>query len=190
MHDPRNAHGFGLAYGVSPRGACHEASLTFEVEGGAMFISDIPDLAEELPQGSEGRAKLNIVCQDYGMFFSNCAIFCNLGGFPLNATHAINMVNYVTGSDYTIPQVLEIGRRLWYMKRGLSNLFGAKAVDDKLPERLMTPMKDGPTMGSVPDMDLMLNEFYKMRGFNKNGIPRKEILEKLNLNKLADLLFP
>lgn len=190
MHDPRSAHGFGLAYGVSPRGACHEASLTFEVEGGSMFISDIPDLAEDLPQGSEGRAKLNVVCQDYGMFFSNCAIFCNLGGFPLNATHAINMVNYVTGSDYTIPQVLEIGRRLWYMKRGLSNLFGAKAVDDKLPERLMTPMKEGPTMGSVPDMDLMLNEFYKMRGFNKNGIPRKEILEKLKLNKLADLLFP
>ena len=76
------------------------------------------------------------------------------------------------------------------MKRGLSNLFGAKAVDDKLPERLMTPMKEGPTMGSVPDMDLMLNEFYKMRGFNKNGIPRKEILEKLKLNKLAHLLFP
>jgi aldehyde:ferredoxin oxidoreductase len=190
MHDPRNAHGFGLAYGVSPRGACHEASLTFEIEGGAMFIPDIPDLAEELPEGSEGRAKLNITCQDYGMFFSNCAIFCNLGGTPLNATQAINMVNYVTGFDYTIPEVLKIGRQLWYLKRGLSNLFGARAVDDNLPERLMMPMEDGPTQGSVPDMDLMLNEFYEMRGFNKNGVPRKNILEKLNLNKLADLLFP
>ncbi|MBU0463885.1 MAG: aldehyde ferredoxin oxidoreductase family protein [Proteobacteria bacterium] len=190
MHDPRNAHGFGLAYGVSPRGACHEASLTFEIEGGSMFIPEIPDLAEDLPEGSEGRAKLNIACQDYGMFFSNSAIFCNLGGSPLNATHAINMVNYVTGFDYTISEVLKIGRQLWYLKRGLSNLFGARAVDDKLPERLMTPMKDGPTQGSVPDMDLMLNEFYKMRGFNKNGVPRKDILEKLNLNKLAGLLFP
>ena len=48
MHDPRSAHGYGLAYGVSPRGACHEASLNFNVEGGAMYIPEIADLAMTL----------------------------------------------------------------------------------------------------------------------------------------------
>ncbi len=188
MHDPRSAHGYGLAYGVSPRGACHEASLTFEVEGGAMFIPEIPELSDDFPEGSEGRAKLNVVAQDYGMFFSNCAVFCNLGGAPLNATHAVDMVNHVTGFDYTIDDVMKIGRKVWYLKRGLTNLFGAGASEDRLPKRLMTPMTEGPSEGSVPDMDLMLKEFYEMRGLDENGIPGKEVLTDLGLDELAELL--
>ncbi len=189
MHDPRSAHGYGLAYGVSPRGACHEASLTFEVEGGSMYISDIPELADELPMGSVGRAKLNVAAQDYGMFFSNCAIFCNLGAGPLTAAPALDIVNHVTGFEYTLEDVLKIGRRVWYLKRGLTNLFGSRAKDDMLPKRLMAPMADGPSKGSIPDMKLMLQEFYEMRGLNEDGVPKKIVLKKLALDKLAELLF-
>ena len=188
MHDPRNAHGFGLAYGISPRGACHEASLVFEVEGGAMYIPELPALADELPEGSEGRAELNVACQDYGMFFSHCAIFCNLGAAPLNATQAVAMLNHVTGFDYTLEEVMKIGRRVWYLKRGLTNLFGARAKDDRLPARLMTPLNEGPTQGSVPDMELMLKAFYKLRGLNEEGIPQEAILRELGLDTLANLI--
>ena len=188
MHDPRNAHGFGLAYGISPRGACHEASLVFEVEGGAMYIPELPALADELPEGSEGRAELNVACQDYGMFFSHCAIFCNLGAAPLNATQAVAMLNHVTGFDYTLEDVMKIGRRVWYLKRGLTNLFGARAKDDRLPARLMTPLNEGPTQGSVPDMELMLKAFYKLRGLNEEGIPQEAILRELGLDTLANLI--
>ena len=190
MHDPRNAHGLGLAFGVSPRGACHEASLVFEVEGGAMYIPELPELAEDLPDGSQGRAELNVACQDYGMFFSHCAIFCNLGAAPLNATQAVAMLNHVTGFDYTLEEVMKIGRRIWYLKRGLTNLFGARAKDDQLPPRLMTPMTDGPTEGSVPDMALMLKAFYKLRGLNEDGLPQDAVLRELGLADLADLLYP
>ncbi len=188
MHDPRSAHGYGLAYAISPRGACHEASLTFEAEGGMIYIPEIPELSADLPEGSDERAQLNVVAQDYGMFFSNCAIFCNLGGMPLNATQALNMVNYVTGFEYTLNEVMEIGRRVWYLKRGMTNLFGARAEDDRLPKRLMTVMEDGPTEGSLPDMDKMLAEFYELRGFNADGIPTKNILENVGLPDLAELL--
>ncbi len=189
MHDPRSAHGYGLAYGVSPRGACHEASINFNVEGGAMLVPEIEDLVMELQEhSSENRAKLNVACQDYGMFFSSCAVFCNLGANPLNATQAISMVNFVTGFEYTLDEILDIGRRVWYLKRGLTNLFGARAQDDRLPKRLMTPMQEGPTAGSVPDMDKMLSEFYALRGFDENGVPKKEILEKIGLSDLATLL--
>jgi len=188
MHDPRSAHGYGLAYGIFPRGACHEASLTFDVEGGAMFIPEIPELSDDFPEGSEGRAKLNVASQDYGMFFSSCAVFCNLGASPLNATQAVSMVNHATGFDYAIEDVMKIGRKVWYMKRGLTNLFGARASEDKLPKRLMTPMAEGPTEGSVPDMDLMLKEFYEMRGFDESGVPGSDVLNELGLGKLAELL--
>ena len=190
MHDPRGAHGYGLAYRVSPRGACHEASLTFEAEGGLIFIPEIPELSSDLPEGSEDRAQLNVAAQDYGMFFSNCAVFCNLGASPLNATQAIDMVNHVTGFDYTLDEILKIGRQLWYLKRGLTNLFGARAKDDRLPARLMTVLETGPTEGSVPDMDRMLAEFYELRGFNADGVPEKQVLENIGLPELAGLLHP
>ncbi len=189
MHDPRSYHGYGLAYGVSPRGACHEASLNFAVEGGAMYIPEIEALVMPLDEmTSENRAELNVACQDYGMFFLSCAVYCNLGAAPLNATQAVAMINDVTGFDYTLEEVIDIGRRVWYLKRGLSNLFGAKADDDRLPKRLMTPMKDGPSAGSLPDMDKMLAEFYALRGFDDNGVPGKAVLEKVGLSDLAALL--
>ncbi len=186
MHDPRSAHGYALAYGVSPRGACHEASLNFNVESGAMLIPEIDALyADYEEQSSDGRAGLNMASQDYGMFFSNCAIFCNLGATPLNATQAVSMVNYVTGFDYTLEEVMDIGRRLWYLKRGLTNLFGARSADDQLPKRLLAELDDGPTEGSVPDMERMLREFYALRGIDEDGIPGKDILEKIGLSDLA-----
>jgi len=188
MHDPRSAHGYGLAYAVSPRGGCHEASLTFEVEGGAVYIPEIPEMADDLPMGSEGRARLNVACQDYGMFFSSCAVFCNLGASPLNATQAVNMFNFVTGFEFTIADAMAAGRRVWYLKRGLTNLFGSRGEDDRLPGRLLTVLDEGPTADSVPDMDLMLREFYALRGFDPNGLPGKAILEQLDLSDLAALL--
>ncbi|MDM8523256.1 aldehyde ferredoxin oxidoreductase family protein [Desulfococcaceae bacterium HSG8] len=189
MHDPRSAHGYGLAYAVSPRGACHNASLQYPIEGGGMFLPEFEELADEVEQmSSEGKAGLNVLSQDFGMFFSNCAIFCNLGAMILTATQAADMVNHVTGQGYTVEELVKLGRRVWYLKRGLSNLFGARAAHDRLPKRLMTPMTGGPTEGSVPDMDKMLREFYELRGFDENGIPRKGILEELGLAELAELL--
>jgi aldehyde:ferredoxin oxidoreductase len=190
MHDPRSAHGYGLAYAISPRGACHMASLNYLIEGGGMYLPEIPELADEITgMSSGGKAKLNSACQDFGMFFSNCAMFCNLGAMILNATQAISIVNHVTGFDYTIKEVMHLGRRIWYLKRGLSNLFGARAENDMMPARLLTPMETGPTQGSVPDMDLMLKEFYQLRGFNDDGVPKRSVLKELGLSELAVLLY-
>jgi aldehyde:ferredoxin oxidoreductase len=189
MHDPRSAHGYGLAYAVSPRGACHMASLDYSVESGGMFLPEIPECAEMLDEtNSEGKAALNIACQDYGMFFSSCAIFCNLGAIVLNATQAVEAVNAVTGFDYTLKELMGLGRRLWYLKRGISNLFGARAEHDRLPRRLMTVLDEGPSRGSLPDMDLMLREFYAQRRLTVEGVPEAELLRELGLEKLAELL--
>jgi aldehyde:ferredoxin oxidoreductase len=189
MHDPRGSHGYGLAYAVAPRGACHMASLEFPVEGGGMYVPDIPELAEEIVgMESEGKAALNVATQDYGMFFSGCAGFCNLGGLVLTAGQAVAAVNAVTGSGYTLDEVLRLGRRIWYLQRGLSNLFGVRAHHDTLPAKLMTPLPEGPTEGSVPELSLMLSEFYSLRGLDETGQPRRDVLEAVGLPQLAEVL--
>lgn len=189
MHDPRCSHGYGLAYAVSPRGACHMASLEFPVEGGGMYLPDIPALADEITgMESGGKAALNVATQDFGMFFSSCAGFCNLGAMLLNATQAVDAVNHVTGFDYSLDEVMHAGRRIWYLKRGLSYLFGARAADDCLPPKLLSPLAEGPTEGSTPDLDLMLKEFYSLRGLDSDGRPRRNVLEALDLLELAEVL--
>lgn len=189
MHDPRSAHGLGLAYAVSPRGACHNASLQYPIEPGGMFIEDVPSLAVELPeQSSAGKAALNVATQDYGVFFSGCAGFCSLGARPLSAAQTVEMVNCVTGADYTLDALTTIGRRVWLLRRGLNNLFGARAEHDRLPARLLQALDSGPTEGGSPGMDLMLAEFYELRGLDDEGIPRRELLRSLGLDDLADLL--
>lgn len=189
MHDARSAHGLALAYAVSPRGACHNASLQYPIEPGGMFVSDMPELAVELEeQSSVGKAALNVATQDYGVFFAGCAVFCNLGARPLSAAQAVELVDCVTGAEYTLEELLQVGRRVWFLKRGLSNLFGARAEHDRLPPRLLAALDEGPTAGSVPDMDLMLREFYQLRGIDSDGVPGRTVLEGLGLRDLADLM--
>jgi hypothetical protein len=55
------------------------------------------------------------------------------GGMVLNATQAVAMVNHVTGFDYDLQEVMDAGKRVWYLKRGLSSIFGARAEHDRLP---------------------------------------------------------
>lgn len=189
FHDARAFHGMGLAYAVSPRGACHMSGVGYWVESGGMYLPEIEALAEPVDgMTSAGKAALHAASQDYGTFFSSCAGFCNLGGMVLSATQAVAMVNHVTGFDYDLDEVTEVGRRVWYMKRGLSHLFGARAADDQLPPLLVTALEEGPTAGSTPDMSLMLREFYALRRLRPDGLPSQDALLEVGLDDLAELL--
>jgi aldehyde:ferredoxin oxidoreductase len=52
----------------------------------------------------------------------------------------------------------------------------------------MTVLEEGPTEGSLPDMDMMLGEFYALRGFDEQGIPTRKVLEDAGLPELAEIL--
>ena len=45
-------------------------------------------------------------------------------------------------------------------------------------------MPEGPGKGQTVNLDLMLDEYYDLRGWDREtGIPRKETLERLGLMK-------
>ena len=46
---------------------------------------------------------------------------------------------------------------------------------------LNEPMPDGPSKGQVFEQDQILPEYYKLRGWDENGIPETEKLEELNI---------
>ena len=65
-------------------------------------------------------------------------------------------------------------------------LEGARRKDDTLPPRLLNePVAEGPSKGWVSHLEPMLVEYYRTRGWDENGVPKKRKLEELGL---ADLV--
>jgi aldehyde:ferredoxin oxidoreductase len=133
---------------------------------------------------SEGMAEMVALCQDLGSL-ANAAVICHYAFSSLAATDLLDMLRTTTGFDYDLKELMQCGERIWMLKKGLNNLMGITAADDRLPEHIMIPLQDGPAAGLVPDLKLMLKEYYELRGLDANGRPLKEKLNNLGLSDLA-----
>ena len=61
--------------------------------------------------------------------------------------------------------------------------FGKK--DDTLPPRMLNEAPtDGPSEGWVVQLEPMLTEYYRSRGWDENGVPKEQKLEELGLANL------
>ncbi len=188
-HDPRAAHGMAVAYATSTRGACHMNSLMYGAEHAGVLAPEAGVESDGLQQSSAGKGLLNKAAQDLGSVFGQAAVLCQLGGSMYNANDLVLMLNAATGFGYTLAEVLECGARIWHCKRGIGNLYGMAASDDRLPPRLLEPLDDGGAAGSVPDLNLMLSDWYEARGLDpETGVAKNAVLEGLGLSRLASVL--
>ena len=77
----------------------------------------------------------------------------------------------------------KIGERIFTLERLFNLKAGLSAKDDTLPKRfLKEPMPEGPSKGQVFEQDQILPEYYRIRGWNQQGIPSKKKLEELGLS--------
>jgi len=187
MHDPRGFHGMGLAYMTSIRGACHLMHLALPVEQGISPFTEAGLQENYVGQTNEGKAEMIKLCEDLGLPL-NSLVICEFVAWTLSVNDLVEMVRVVTGFDFTLKDLLACGERTWLLKRGLGNMMGVRAKDDRLPERILTPLKEGAAAGSVPDVEKLLREYYEVRGLDKNGKPKKEVLIKVGLEDLAEKL--
>ena len=59
---------------------------------------------------------------------------------------------------------------------------GATAAGDILPQRLLSqPRPSGGAEGVLPDLDLILSDYYRARGWTSDGLPTGEKLAELGL---------
>jgi len=186
-HDPRGYHGMGLEYAVGYRGACHLQHMTLYIEQGMNPFSELGLSSNYNGQESKGKAEMVLVSQNLGVPASS-ACLCVFVFACLTAQDVSDMIRVTTGWDFTTKELLETGARLWLLMRGMSNLMGASAPDDRLPARVLTPLEDGMAAGSAPGIQLMLREYYALRGLDERGVPRKDVLEKAGLFELAGKL--
>lgn len=179
-HDPRAKFSNALAYATSNRGACHLQAFSYEFENGiAMPEIGIPETLDRF--GVEGKGKLVFVTQNLMSMFDSlkCCKFVIFGG--LTVRPLVDCLNYVTGWDFDIDEFMKAGERIFNLKRLYNVRCGISRKDDTLPERILTLMREGGAEGKLPPLGVMLNEYYKCRGWDEFGIPTREKVKELGL---------
>lgn len=188
MHDPRGKKGMGLAYATSFKGADHESSMHDEAY---QRENALPELGFTMPMARkqfEGKAGLVKCLQEYWGVMSDAVSLCKFPMIPprpLKTGLVVELLNAVTGWNFTLEDFLTTGERIFNLARMFNVREGASRKDDLLPLRFEEELKEGGSAGeSYPrkELEKLLDEYYRLRGWNPEGIPTPETLSRLSLD--------
>ncbi len=193
-YDPRGAVGMALAYATSDRGGCHLRSWSIYEE----VMGDLDQY------GYEGKAALVAarqsrkvvidslgVCEQMGLLPIYADLYAAATGF--GASTLYNDRHEALLEDFTIEGGPPVGGAIYTLTRAFNVKRGFGRKDDALPARFFKePLK---TLGDdVPPIkedvfEKMMDEFYALRGWDENGVPTKETLEKYGLDGVMSDLY-
>jgi aldehyde:ferredoxin oxidoreductase len=166
----------GLSYATSSRGACHNV-------GGYTVYEEL--LSGKVDRFStEGKGAMVKSLQDVRAYIDSTGL-CTVarGGFQLTNQPNTEVLLAITGYDFA-PRLVEIGERIINLERMILAREGVDRRQDTLPPRMREPVPNGPTAGhfiSQEMLDEMLDDYYKLRGWDQRGLPEPETLKKFGL---------
>jgi aldehyde:ferredoxin oxidoreductase len=188
-HDPRAHFSMAPNYVTATRGADHLESLSYYLDRGVL-MPDLGYTTPPHPREPEGKAKIAIDMQNYVGGVYNAIGLCKFyfAAGRVGPKTVAKWINLVTGWDFTLDDVMRAGERIFNLKRMYSVRLGVSRKDDVLPPRLARVARpDGMAGGALPPMDVMLPEYYKLRGWNEQGIPTEAKMKELGLEAEARL---
>lgn len=175
-YDPRGVKGHGITYAVNNRGGCHIKGYMINPE-----ILGVPEKLDRL--ALEGKPAYAKVFHDLTAVIDSMGL-CIFTTFGLGLPDYTEMYNAVCGDIYTPETLLEAGDRIWTLEKIFNIKAGIDKSQDTLPERLLKdPIVAGPTKGEIYELDILLPEYYSVRGWDENGVPTEETLKKLGLDE-------
>ena len=184
-HSARVLKGMSIGYSTGTRGGSHHDARPI------LQYSNEQDNVHP-----EGQPEYAIRTQNFtalGDSLTQCR-FVSERGFGMTITEAYaEMINAVTGWNLITEDVERIGERICNLERAFNVREGVSRKEDKLPYRVMEePVPNGPHHGmrcSREELDQMLDEYYRLRGWTDQGIPTREKLHELQLDFVADDLW-
>jgi aldehyde:ferredoxin oxidoreductase len=92
------------------------------------------------------------------------------------------LVRALTGLDLSKERLLHIGERIVNQEKLFNLRFGATSDLDTLPEKFLDePIGEGPSTGAKVDLKPMVQDFYRLMGWDEKGVPLAETLAELDL---------
>ena len=201
-HMPQLKRSLAVIYAVNPFGSDHQSSEHDPVyEGEAVSYPErlgLLGLTEAQPPRSLGPEKIRYARRTqylYSLMDSvNVCQFVYGPAWQLFGPQELrNMIEYVTGWDVTIDELLQVGERRLNMLRAFNAREGIDREQDKLPEKMFKKaLKGGSTEGIKLDQaefEAGLDEYFRQNDWDvETGIPTRPKLEELELGWVADQL--
>jgi len=173
-YDPRGVQGHGLQYATSNRGGCHVR--------GYLIAPEVLGFPEKIdPCSIDGKAVWAKGFQDLTAVIDSLGM-CLFTSFALGAEDYCDLFNVIVGESWTVEDIHAAGDRIWNIERMFNLDAGIGKEQDTLPKRLLRePIPEGPAKGQVHRLDELLPEYYKIRGWDENGVPTDEKLAELGI---------
>jgi len=177
-YDPRGMQGQGLLYATSNRGACHMRGNMLGLE-----VVGLPKLIDRFQ--TQGKSSYVILHQNSSAAIDSLVI-CKFTNMGVAEEYFARTLTAVTGVQYATGDLIRLGERVWNLERLYNNREGFTREDDCLPPRLLEePVVAGPSQGWVSKLPPMLDEYYRARNWDQNGVPRPAKMAELELDDLV-----
>jgi aldehyde:ferredoxin oxidoreductase len=181
-YDIRGLKTAALGYAVSFRGADHNRHGAYG-----------PDVSGKVNRfkAEKGRGKLVKETEDlYSIIDSIMVCKFSRGTYVKGFDDLAALYVAVTGIEMSGEELRLAGERINNLGRLINIREGLTRKDDSLPWKVMhVPIPDeGPSKGShvtQEELDLLLDDYYDVRGWNREGIPTLEKLKELGMEDLA-----
>jgi aldehyde:ferredoxin oxidoreductase len=129
------------------------------------------------PLAWKGKGELVKLLQDIHAF-SDSLDLCKFSAFAEGTEEYAQQYAAIVGVPYTGDDVLKTGERIYNLERYYNNLAGFREGSDSLPERFLKEPSTMPgSKGHVCELDLMLDEYYKARGWENGVVPKSKLKE-------------
>jgi len=162
-YDPRVLKGSALAFAVSDRGACHLR---------ATFHS--PELTGAIsPDAVEGKAALFIDYENR-LVLLDTLILCRFYRDIYPWDTLSHLIRIITGLDEKREILEKRASDISDLVRLFNIREGLKSEDDRLPKYLHKTLKKTGQAISEEELNVMVREYYRLRGWNEQGIPNRE----------------
>ncbi len=200
-YDPRGSFGQALSYSVANRGGCHLNAYVIAQEilfkllnpykslGKAAYVKFLQNIKE-------------IIDSMHTCAFTQFAYMMEpplvkytpkpILAFLMQYMHpvAIMLIDYslytkmwsaITGMKMSNKELLKAGERVYVLERYMNTREGISAKDDTLPKKLLKEFRRSDDKKKPIPLEKMVKRFYKLRGFDQNGIPTKKTMKKLGI---------
>jgi aldehyde:ferredoxin oxidoreductase len=174
-YEARGLKTCALGYAVSRRGADHQRHGSYGWDLGGKVDRFSVD---------EGRGKLVMGDEDNYCIFDSM-IVCKFTRSIWDNDLIAKVYTLVTGIPMTGQEMPITGERISNLARLYNIREGLTRKDDTLPPRIMKePIPSGIAKGSFvsqEELNILLDGYYKARGWTKEGVPKKAKIKQLGL---------
>lgn len=200
-YECRNAPSMMLAYMTADIGAHHNRAwvMGHDVVGAATNVHDLITAGtgqDRRPPAviSPGDSARYVIDSQHTRPAFDLLGCCRLQLMELGfeVEHYADLFSVITGHTITWEEIIGVSEKVWHLTRMISarEISGFGREMDLPPARFYEePTPSGPNKGyyiTRKDIDALLDEYYTQRGWDRNGIPTPETIERTGLKAICD----